>query len=71
MIPRYHKFITEAANHVSAACCEIEQAYFDDKDPECKKLHDALSKLNKRLFNKWAKSCKRGKKEGWLNGGAK
>lgn len=68
MVPRHHEFLTAARNHISEAACEIEQSWFDNKDPAYKKLHEATS----RLLDRYAKLCdrnyRRGKKEGWFNG---
>ena len=68
MIPRHHVFLTAARNHISEAASEIEQSWFDNKDPAYQKLHEATS----RLLDRYAKLCnrnyRRGKKEGWFNG---
>ena len=65
--PRHHVFLTKASNYLRDAAEHIEQSWFDNHDPEYKKLHDAAVKLHARFFRKWERQARQGKKAGWFS----
>lgn len=58
-----HQRVTRAANLVSEACQELEQA--GHHNAACEKLHVMLKRAHTRLFNAWYRNVrerKRGRK---------
>ena len=62
--PTHHIYLTEAMNKMSEVSCLIEQAFY--RDSSYKPLLDVAHRTYKRLYIRWEKNCKRGKKEGWF-----
>ena len=62
--PMHHTRLTSAANLVSNACAELAEASYDDSSYT--PLLEAARRLHKKLFARWEKNCKVGKKEGWF-----
>lgn len=66
-IPMYHIRLTNALNKLGQASSEMEQAYFEDeRNAYYKKLHEAAHRLYARFQKAYLKSCKLGRKEGWI-----
>lgn len=62
--PMHHTRVTNAANKISEACLELEQASYYDSS--YKPLFDAACRLSKRVRSRWNKNVKVGRKEGWF-----
>ena len=62
--PMHHVRVTNAANKISEACLELEDAV--SYDSSYRPLLDAACRLSKRVRARWMKNGKIGRKEGWF-----
>ena len=65
-IPMYHIRLTNALNKLGEASSAIEQSYFASKNETYQKMHESIRKLHDKFMKEYLKSCKIGKKNGWI-----